>query len=71
MRAALGPELPSTSYTDRHGRPKLVRYWAMEAEGGEFRPNAEVDEVRWLPREDAVAALSYDHDGAVVRALGA
>ena len=70
VRAALGPELPSTSYTDRHGRPKLVRYWAMEAEGGEFRPNAEVDEVRWLPQEDAVHALSYDHDGAVVRALG-
>jgi 8-oxo-dGTP pyrophosphatase MutT (NUDIX family) len=70
VRGALGEELPTTSYTDRHGRPKVVRYWAIEAEGGDFRPNREVDEVRWLPAEDAIAALSYDHDGEVVKALG-
>jgi 8-oxo-dGTP diphosphatase len=47
-----------------------VRYWAIETDGGRFRPNNEVDEVRWLPVERAIAALSYDHDGEVVRALG-
>jgi 8-oxo-dGTP diphosphatase len=70
VRGALGKELPSTSYVDRHGRPKVVRYWAIEADGGRFHPNREVDEVRWLPVERAIAALSYDHDGEVVRALG-
>src|ERR1700730_879807 len=31
----LGAELPSTSYRDRHGRRKVVRYWAMTPESGE------------------------------------
>src|ERR687895_190115 len=39
----LGAELPSTSYRDNKGRPKTVRYWAMEPVSGEgtFTPNAE------------------------------
>jgi len=41
---------------------KVVRYWLMEVEGGEFGPNREVDEVRWLSQTDAAALLSYERD---------
>ena len=48
-RSLLAMELPSTLYRARSGRSKLVRYWAMRRLGGEFRPNREVDEIRWVP----------------------
>ena len=53
LRCRLGRELPSTSYTDHKGREKRVRYWLMEAEGGEFIPNDETDELRWLEPDEA------------------
>lgn len=62
LRCALGPELSSTSYHDRRGRPKHVRYWAMTPVGGRFVPTAEVDEVRWLPIEVAGSLLTYPRD---------
>lgn len=31
LSCSLGSELPSTTYTDAQGRPKLVRYWSMTA----------------------------------------
>jgi 8-oxo-dGTP pyrophosphatase MutT (NUDIX family) len=31
LSCRLGTELPSTTYTDAQGRPKLVRYWSMTA----------------------------------------
>src|SRR2546423_7236132 len=49
----LGPELGSVGYRDRKGRSKLVRYWAMRPRGGEFRPNREVDELRWAVADEA------------------
>jgi 8-oxo-dGTP pyrophosphatase MutT (NUDIX family) len=55
-------ELSSTRYRDRHGRPKLVRYWLMEPVGGEFSPHDEVDELRWLSEAEASKLLSYQHD---------
>lgn len=69
----IGPELPSTSYRDNKGRPKTVRYWAMEPAAGEgrFTPNAEIDEIRWLRPDEAVKLLTYDHDRPVVLAFAA
>jgi 8-oxo-dGTP pyrophosphatase MutT (NUDIX family) len=71
LTCRLGAELPSTRYRDNKGRPKTVRYWAMEplAGDGEFRPNAEIDEIRWMPIAEAVKLLSYDHDRPVVHAF--
>jgi 8-oxo-dGTP diphosphatase len=71
LTVSLGTELPSTRYRDNKGRPKTVRYWAMEpvSGDGEFTPNAEIDEIRWLPLADAVKLLSYDHDRPVLEAL--
>jgi len=69
LRCELGRELPSSRYRDRHDRPKVVRFWAMRPLGGEFRPHAEVDDVRWLPLPAAGAALTYERDRAVLGAL--
>jgi 8-oxo-dGTP diphosphatase len=64
-------ELPEAHYRDARGRPKVVRYWAMQALAGEFVPHDEVDEARWLPVADAMPALTYQRDRAVLRAFAA
>jgi len=69
LRCRLGEELPSSSYQDRFGRDKTVRYWAMTPvdDTSTFAPNAEVDEVRWLTPDDAATLLSYDRDREILR----
>lgn len=69
LRCALGAELPTTSYRNRHGRAKVVRYWAMTPIGGRFKPSDEVDRVRWVGVVDAARVLTYDRDRGVVDAL--
>ena len=69
LSCVVGAELPSTHYRDNKGRDKIVRYWAMEPVFGAFFPNAEIDEIRWLPILEAVNLLSYDHDRPVVEAF--
>lgn len=67
LRCALGAELPSTSYRDSLGRPKVVRWWAMEPAGGELRAATEADETRWVPLEGAARLLSYGRDRELAR----
>jgi 8-oxo-dGTP diphosphatase len=67
LRGELGPELSSHTYTDRKGRSKLVRWWLLRDPVGEFAPNHEADQLRWLPPEDAVELLAYEHDRELVR----
>ncbi len=62
----LGDELTPTRYHDRKGRRKVVRYWLMTVRAGEFEPNEEVDELRWLPPDLARAKLDYDHDRLLI-----
>ena len=70
LRCRTLDELPHTRYTDRHGRPKRVRYWSMQIEEDvAFTPNDEVDELRWLTIADALEVLSYAPDRGVLRAL--
>jgi 8-oxo-dGTP diphosphatase len=69
LRCRPHDELREIRYADRKGRPKRVRYWSMEPLDGEFVPNDEVDKVRWLPLDDAMALLSYRHDQAVLASL--
>ena len=71
LEAELERELSSTSYRDRKGRAKLVRYWLMSPRGGDFQPNDEVDEVRWLAPADAVELLSYERDRELVQEAAA
>jgi 8-oxo-dGTP pyrophosphatase MutT (NUDIX family) len=69
LRCTAEDELPAARYTDRKGRTRRVRYWAMQALRGEFRPNDEVDEVRWTPLGRVGDLLTYEHDLVVVLGL--
>jgi 8-oxo-dGTP diphosphatase len=71
LRCRPGDELPPVFYDDQKGRAKAVRYWMMEPRDGTFTPNDEVDEMRWMDVEAAVALLTYPHDAELVRAAGA
>jgi 8-oxo-dGTP pyrophosphatase MutT (NUDIX family) len=46
--------------------PKVVRYYVMRAAAGEFTADAEVDELRWLPQDEAMELLSYARDRDVL-----
>jgi 8-oxo-dGTP diphosphatase len=67
LRCRLGPSIGAVTYQDRRGRAKVVRYFRMDTDGGRFAPNHEVDEVRWVPIEDASRLLSYAHDRSLLR----
>ena len=69
LRCRLGNPVDSVTYTDRSGRPKVVRYWRMTPDGGEFRPNDEVDELRWVRPDEAMGLLTYGHDRDLLRSV--
>ncbi len=60
-------EIGSVGYETDAGNRKVVRWWLMEAAGGKFRPNREVDEVIWLPLRKAEKRLQYANDQKVLR----
>ncbi|WP_080795192.1 NUDIX hydrolase [Corynebacterium pacaense] len=47
-------------------RLKVVYYWTAQVLGGDFTPNHEVDELRWLPVDQACELLSYQVDTEVL-----
>lgn len=69
----LGRPLPSTSYTvlDKQGVPatKEVRYWAATPTGSGGRLTNEIDEIAWLPVQEAHGRLDYARDRDQLRAL--
>ncbi len=70
----LGEPAGQVNYRDRKGRPKVVRYWTMQPVGssdGQFAPNAEVDQLRWIPLAEAGPALTYDHDRQILGSVKA
>ncbi|SEH86750.1 8-oxo-dGTP diphosphatase [Mycolicibacterium rutilum] len=64
--ARLGRRLTSVSYPVEQG-VKKVRYWAARQLHGEFSPNDEVDELKWLPVAEAAKQVDYPHDRKVLR----
>ena len=66
LRCELDRELATTSYRDARGRPKRVRYWLMHPVGGELAFVHEVDDARWVRRDEARRLLSYERDLAVL-----
>lgn len=70
LRCRIHADLPEARYKDRKRRRKRVRYWSMVPLDGAFEPNDEVDEIRWLALDQARQILTYDHDVAVLSALG-
>jgi 8-oxo-dGTP pyrophosphatase MutT (NUDIX family) len=69
LTASLGPELPSTTYLDRSGKHKRVRYWAMTVVDGTPAACNEVDAAVWVPVEEAATRLTYTRDVEVLGAL--
>ena len=67
--ATLGPELPTTTYLDRSGKHKRVRYWAMTVRSGQPRGANEVDRAEWFEVAEAVRLISYTRDITVLQAL--
>lgn len=66
----VGRPLGETRYEKVVGklsRPKVVRWWAMQASGGAFTPTREVDDLRWLPLAEAEQLLTRDTDRALLR----
>lgn len=73
LRCVIDGDLGSTTYTDRKGRPKVVRYFLMRAENADdlHMPQTdeevpEVDEVRWMTGDDALLLLTYERDRELV-----
>jgi 8-oxo-dGTP diphosphatase len=66
-RLTLGRRLVSVRY-QVSGRPKRVQYWAARVTGIDAAavPNAEVDQVDWLPPAQARDRASYSRDGDVL-----
>ncbi len=65
FRVHLGRPLGEVRYMKSSGgsvRPKVVRYWAMQADAGSFSPTREVDELRWVQLDEASKLLTHDHD---------
>lgn len=70
FRGVVEAELAADTYRVR-GRDKVVRWFLMRCTGGSFRPNEEVDEIRWLPPADARSILSYGHARSLVDVVSA
>ena len=71
LRCELGRMVGETTYRDHKDRLKLVRFWAMRAGDGDFAPDDEVDELRWVPLADAAPLLSYAFDRELVDRVAA
>ena len=65
QQAYLGRRLCRIKYPIPVGE-KTVLYWAARANGGDFVPGKEVDQLLWLPAKEAAKRLTYPHDAKVV-----
>jgi 8-oxo-dGTP diphosphatase len=70
VRARLGEHVGKNEYRDRHGRPKRVDWWLMEPIEGDFVPNDEVDEIRWVPVGEVRELLTHDDDFRLIESAG-
>ena len=68
LGVVVGRRSVRTEYEVPEG-PKRVDYWLMRVVDGEFEPNDEVDELRWLPVDEACPLVSHAHDRAVLADL--
>ena len=55
---------------DVAGGPKTVRYYVMAADAGGGALAKDVDRVRWVSIDEAVAMVTYDRDREVLERAG-
>jgi 8-oxo-dGTP diphosphatase len=67
IKAAFTRQLGSVEY-EESGQRKRVIFWAAHCALGAstFIPNEEVDELRWLSAEDAIAAATHASDQEII-----
>ena len=64
--SALESLIGTTAYPLKENTRKEVTYWSARDFGGEFEPNAEVDEIRWLPIDEAKSLVTYPLDRKIL-----
>jgi 8-oxo-dGTP diphosphatase len=70
VRAKLGRHVGSNHYRDRHGRSKRVDWYLMDPIDGDFTPNDEVDEIRWVPVDQVHELLTHEDDYSLIEQAG-
>lgn len=68
--SALESLIGTTAYPLKENTRKEVTYWSARDFGGEFEPNAEVDEIRWLPIDEAKSLVTYPLDRKILTKFG-
>ena len=66
IKCDIGEYLGAVTYPTQRSRPKLVRYWMLQARKGRFVPNLEVDNAEWVGINGAKALLTYNRDARLV-----
>lgn len=66
FNAVLGSRIGTTGYPLKESTRKDVTYWAAAAGDGAFEPNSEVDELRWLPLDEAREQVTYALDRKIL-----
>jgi 8-oxo-dGTP diphosphatase len=59
-------EIRYLKHSAESAREKVVRYWAMQFDGGSFSPTREVDEMRWVSLDEASRLLTHERDKEVL-----
>lgn len=71
MTASLESRIGTTAYPLKENVRKEVTYWSAFAQGGSFEPNTEVDEIRWVPVDEARKLVSYQLDRKILARFAA
>ena len=56
----------SVGYFTQNGNPKVVRWWLTEVKRGSFKPNKEVDSIKWVSHKKGLKKLAYRNDREVL-----
>ena len=73
LSVRLGPPLSPQVYAvgSNGDRPKMVHYWVARCTGDDdvsgYRPNDEIDDVRWFSMHDVARVLTYERDREMLR----
>jgi 8-oxo-dGTP pyrophosphatase MutT (NUDIX family)/phosphohistidine phosphatase SixA len=71
LHIRLGPPLEGQRYPVGGGRRKAVAYWTGRVVGADdvsgYRPNDEIDRVRWVSYAEALELLTYERDRVTLR----
>ena len=66
FRCVLGRAIRPIRYLDNGRRTKAVVYFDATPIGGKFKPNSEVDKVKWCRPRPAASRLTYRHDSKLL-----